>query len=103
MKRQEMINTLRSMGWRPTGDPKGARWVGVQRITGTRVNLVYRYRQQSEHLKYYSGYEPDEIMPGQADAVDWHIENSPYPLKRWSNLCDDEVLRFYLKIMMEGL
>lgn len=96
MKRQDMIDVMRGMGWRPVGNPQYNRWVGVQQHG---KQLVYRLRQMNPVWWDDPELMRDHEHPGQADYVSYGV----YTPTRWSNLCDDEVLRFYLKIMMEGL
>ena len=97
MKRQDMIDTMRSMGWWPLGFPDGRHWVGVS-------NGVWRLFRDRQCY----GYPEDDVPPGEVygtriyDYDDYTRDNDP-ARGRWAYMCDDEVLRFYLKIMMEGL
>lgn len=91
MKRQDMIDTLRKMGWRPVGF--GAMWRGVQNVN--RNMGVYRLRQTNPYI------DEEGHAPSGVEDLGYCVSHTLG--MRWSDLCDDEVLRFYLKIMMEGL
>lgn len=111
LTRHEMISTLRGMGWRPYGEKTSYGFMGVWKClqkgsargdgwdTLSSYMSVFRRRQETGILTH------DALGNENADTVEiaeYEIEREPLTCP-WAYLCDDEVLRFYLKIMMEGL